>query len=169
VKRLALLPVLVALMAPASAGSRPEDGHTGNATAVRLTVDETRQAARDAIRRVPSPASASGGPRLSAYDYVFKSLGEGDDDVDFDYGWRWRVTICTSQAARVNIRDISVNAETGDATGSSFFRKQKAGCTRHRVDFTGPNFLTMRSRLRLAWRGLHVKGPWRTATCQGCS
>jgi hypothetical protein len=119
---------------------------------------------------VASPALANGGPRLSAYDYRLKSLGESDFG-EGDYRWRWGVTICTSRAARVQVRTIYVDGDNPGAGAIVGFAvaEQRAGCKRHRLYSSGPNFVNLRSRLRLAWHGLHVKSPWRTATCDGCS
>jgi hypothetical protein len=118
---------------------------------------------------VPSPALGSARPKFYAHHYVFKSLGEGGEEGD--YQWAWGVTICTSRAARIRIRDIMVEADVEDSVGigSLSVVKQKAGCKRHRLYSLGPNFRTVRSRLHLTWGHRRIEGPWRSATCRGCS
>jgi hypothetical protein len=78
---------------------------------------------------------------------------------------KWRITVCTSRPARIRVRAITVEPQTGEGAWSPFVRRQPEGCTRHRFrSFNAPFHQegdNLRSRLRVAWRDLRLRTPWR--------
>ena len=117
-----------------------------------------------ALAALPS-ALADEGPRLSAHHHTIEFAGEDDEG---DYDWRWAVTICSSRAARIKLRHDFGDAGDRPGTGSYaswYVNKKRAGCKRYRY-YTGGNYHSVRSLVRVRWRHLHDTTSWVEATCR---
>lgn len=117
-----------------------------------------------ALALLPS-ALADDGPRLSVRHHTITFAGETDEGY---YDWRWAVTICSSGAARIKLRHDMADADAALGTGayaSWYVNKKRAGCKRYAY-YAGRTSRSVRSRVRVRWRGLRDTTPWVEATCQ---